>query len=266
MTCFCGIDLGSAAIKTVIIDDAEEIVAHDIRLSGGNYHKNAMAALNALLRQTGIEQKDLARTFSTGYGRKLFTDADECISEITANALGAARIGRHTGNRLKTIINVGGQDSKVIRLNGDGIIEKFLMNDKCAAGTGRFIEMSSRNLEMSMDELSRHRLDRQNPQPVEINNTCAVFAESEIIGLLANGHQKEAVIAGVFYAVARRVARLADKVGIEDTVFFDGGAALNKGLVDALEDEIMREVVVPEIPQITTALGAALAAKRSFGG
>lgn len=260
MNCFCGIDLGSAAIKIVVIDENEAIIDHHIRPSGGNYHQNANEALDNLLRKSGLCRSNLIRTFSTGYGRGLFTDADERISEITANAIGAKKTAS-SGDGLRTIINIGGQDSKVIRLDDGGLVEKFIMNDKCAAGTGRFIEMSSRNLEISLDEFGRSCSCFAHTPPVDINSTCAVFAESEIIGLLAGGCEREAIIAGVFYAIARRVARLADKVGIEDSVLFDGGAALNKGLVNALEDEIMRKVLVPEIPQITTALGAALAAK-----
>jgi len=261
MNCYCGIDLGSAAIKIVIMDESGTLIDHYICPSGGAYMKNAETALNDLLERNGLVSEDLVRTYATGYGRGLFTQADKRISEITANATGAKLVAPHLESSLRTIINIGGQDSKVIRLTDDGIVEKFIMNDKCAAGTGRFIEMSSRNLEIDLNEFESACKCCHPVRSVEVNNTCAVFAESEIIGLLANGYEKAAIMSGVFQAIARRVTRLACKVGIEEPVFFDGGAALNKGLVDALEEEMMKAVFVPDIPQITTAIGAAAAAK-----
>ena len=130
------------------------------------------------------------------------------------------------------------------------------MNDKCAAGTGRFLEMASRNLEVDIDQLGdMHKLSQEHN--LTVNSTCAVFAESEIISLLAEGHKKEEIISGIHVSIAKRIARLAGRTSIQDDVLFDGGTAYNCGLIEALEDEFMRELIVPESPQITTAIGAA---------
>jgi (R)-2-hydroxyacyl-CoA dehydratese activating ATPase len=167
------------------------------------------------------------------------------------------------GAPVKTIINIGGQDSKVILLDDDGNVKDFGMNDKCAAGTGRFLEMTALNMGVDLDELGRWHLD-SGRTPVTINSTCTVFATSEIVSLLADGHEKGEIIAGVHCAIARRVALLADRIGVADRVLFDGGGALNQGLKSAMENELMREIAVPAIPQITTAMGAALYAREGF--
>lgn len=148
-------------------------------------------------------------------------------------------------------------------LDDGGDVKNFVMNDKCAAGTGRFLEVVARNLEIDVSELGEYHM-RVRGAPVSINSTCTVFAESEIISLLANGHEKETIIAGLHYAIAKRIARLAKRGGLHGNVFYDGGPAMNKGLVIALEDELMRDVIVPDIPQLTTAFGAAVLAKEAF--
>jgi predicted CoA-substrate-specific enzyme activase len=215
-----------------------------------------------LLDNGGIRRKDVGYVVSTGYGRKLFKEADETVSEITANAAGAGDREALCG-MVRTIINIGGQDSKVILLDDECRVKNFAMNDKCAAGTGKFLEMTARNLGIDVSELGDcHK--RGSTSPLPINSTCVVFAESEIISLLANGHGRDSIIAGVHYSIARRIARLAKLVGVEDTVFFDGGPALNAGMVAALEDELMRPVIVPSMPQIVTAMGAALLARHAW--
>ena len=262
MRYFAGIDMGSTAIKIVVVSEEEKVLAHQVSPTGSHFQRNTHDALGLLLERAGIRRQDIAYLISTGYGRKLFKEADESVSEITANAAGARRSGR---NEVRTIINIGGQDSKVILLDDEGHIKNFVMNDKCAAGTGRFLEMTARNLGMEVDALGEQH-GRAAGAPLTINSTCTVFAESEIISLLANGHGKEEIIAGVHYSIARRIVRLAKRIGIEDTVFFDGGPALNAGMVSALEDELMRKIVVPEMPQVTTALGAALLARAAWVG
>ena len=258
MSYFAGIDIGSTTIKIVLVDAKQNIIGDITCPTGSHFHVNAMDALEELLSKNNIKRQEVAYTFSTGYGRKLFKDADDTISEISANAAGAWKMGQKNG-MVRTIINIGGQDLKVIRLDEDGHVENFTMNDKCAAGTGRFLEMTARNLEMDVSELGQTHKSATGA-PLTINSTCTVFAESEIISLLANGHGKAELIAGIHYSIAKRVARLVKRLGIEDMVFFDGGPALNSGLVEAMENELMREMVVPETPQITTAFGAALIA------
>ncbi len=262
MKYFGGIDIGSTTIKIVLIDDRHHIVADVTCPTGSHFHKNTMVAFEGLLADSNILRDDVVYIFSTGYGRKLFKESDETISEITANAIGANGLCE-SHESIQTIINIGGQDLKVIQLDREGQIQNFAMNDKCAAGTGRFLEMTARNLEVEVDELGKYH-ERAQGVPITINSTCTVFAESEIISLLANGHGKEELIAGVHYSIAKRVARLAKRFGMEGTVFFDGGPAKNQGLVNALEDELMRQVIVPDTPQITTAYGAALLAWEAY--
>ncbi|MEN8189132.1 MAG: acyl-CoA dehydratase activase [Thermodesulfobacteriota bacterium] len=262
MQYYAGIDIGSTSIKIVLIDEQEHPAASFICPTGSHFYKNTRAAMDTLLERENIEHDQIRSIFSTGYGRKLFKEADDSISEITANGVGAAKIGEHTG-QVRTIINIGGQDLKIISLDEDGHVKNFVMNDKCAAGTGRFLEMTSRNLEVEVDELGDYHRSSTGI-PLTINSTCTVFAESEIIGLLANGHGKSEIIAGIHYSIARRVARLVKRCGqAEDVVLFDGGPAMNQGLVTAIEDELMRNVLIPESPQTTTAFGAALIARDS---
>jgi (R)-2-hydroxyacyl-CoA dehydratese activating ATPase len=262
MNYFAGIDIGSTAIKAALIDETGEIKGVHVTDSGSLFHKNAKEALRVLLEKCGIEREAVKYLIATGYGRKLFKEADDSISEITANAIGAHEAGKAFGG-VRTIINIGGQDSKAIQIDDTGNVSNFVMNDKCAAGTGRFLDVAARNLEIDLEELGEYHFNGKGA-PLSINSTCTVFAESEIIGLLANGHGKEEIVAGIHYSIAKRTVRLAKRVGIEDRVYFDGGPALNKGLVAAIEDELQRELVVPDFPQTTTAFGAAVLARSEY--
>lgn len=262
MNYFAGIDVGSTAIKVAVVDEAGKIAGVHVTSSGSLFHKNSVAALQTLLDQLGLKRDDVRYLIATGYGRKLFKEADDSISEITANAAGAFETGKAYGG-VRTIINIGGQDSKAILIDDTGNVVNFAMNDKCAAGTGRFLDVAARNLELDLEELGEYHF-KGACAPLKINSTCTVFAESEIIGLLANGHGKSEIIAGIHYSIAVRTARLAKRVGLEERLYFDGGPALNKGLVAALQDELQRELVVPEFPQTTTAFGAAILARNEY--
>jgi len=263
MNYFAGIDIGSTTIKIVLTDEKECLVAEYVCPTGSHFHKHTAAAFNDILEANDISNESISYVFSTGYGRKLFKEADDSISEISANAVGAGKIAA-TVEKVSTIINIGGQDLKIISLDSDGHVKNFAMNDKCAAGTGRFLDMMARNLEVDVEDLGKHHLSSTGV-PLTINSTCTVFAESEIIGLLAGGSAKAEIIAGIHYSIAKRVARLAKRVGpLGEVIFFDGGPALNQGLVQAIEDELMQKIVVPEKPQITTAYGAALIARETF--
>ena len=261
MKYFAGIDIGSTTIKIALSDEEGGLAAHATLPTGSHFHQNAKAAFTGLLARESIGLEEVGYVIATGYGRKLYREADDIISEITANCIGATKIGRENGE-IRTIINIGGQDLKVISLDREGHVKNFAMNDKCAAGTGRFLEMTARNMEMDVMELGGCHLSASGP-PITINSTCTVFAESEIISLLANGYGQPEIIAGIHYSIARRVTRLAKRIGVEETVFFDGGPALNRGLVEALENELMQPLYIPELPQVTTAYGAALLARDS---
>lgn len=263
MQYFAGIDIGSTTIKIVLTNDAEELLAEYVCPTGSHFHRQTLAAFKHVLDRNNLARDEIAWVISTGYGRKLFKEADDTISEISANAAGAVKIAANFG-QVSSIINIGGQDVKIISLDDEGHIKNFAMNDKCAAGTGRFLDMMARNLEVAVDELGTYHLT-STAVPLTINSTCTVFAESEIIGLLAGGSGKAEIIAGIHYSIAKRVVRLSKRVGpLGEVVFFDGGPALNNGLVQAIEDELMQKIMVPPNPQITTAYGAALIAREAF--
>ncbi|MEJ2529972.1 MAG: acyl-CoA dehydratase activase, partial [Gammaproteobacteria bacterium] len=248
--------------KVALVDEDGKHVGVHVAASGSLFLQNAKEALAHLLEEHNLTHDDVHYLIATGYGRKLFKEADDSISEITANAIGAHETGKAFGG-VRTIINIGGQDSKAIQLDEDGHVANFAMNDKCAAGTGRFLDVTARNLEIDLEELGDYHFNAENA-PLAINSTCTVFAESEIIGMLAKGHGKGEIVAGIHYSIAKRTVRLAKRVGIEDRVYFDGGPALNKGLVAALEEEMQREIIVPEHPQTTTAFGAAVLARSEY--
>ena len=195
--------------------------------------------------------------------RGIVTITDSTISEITANVKGAIWYGQQAGLKVRTIINIGGQDTKVIGIDEQGVTKNFSMNDKCAAGTGRFLEALARILEVEVVDLGDLALEAD--VPIRINSTCTVFAETEIISLLAREKKPSEIVAGAHFAIAKRLAKMARRVKVTDQVFFDGGPALNKGLIKALEDELATDLFVPpEVPQVTTAIGAAMIAREEY--
>lgn len=256
MKYFAGIDIGSTAIKISIADENKELVGHRISASGTMFYKYAHETLDSLLDELSLTRENIVYTVATGYGRKIFKEADENISEITANAIGARAAAREHGE-IKTIINIGGQDSKAISLDEEGHVTNFAMNDRCAAGTGKFLDACAMNLEIGVDQLGEKHF-KSSGTPLSINSTCAVFAESEIIGLLGNEHSVEDIVCGVHYSIAKRIVKLVKRVGIKEGIYFDGGPALNAGLVNAIENELGKEIFIPKFPQVTTSYGAAI--------
>lgn len=262
MNYYLGVDIGSTTIKIVLIDELGAMIDKIASPTGSMFNKNAMDSLDRLLKNNNLKREDVVYIVSTGYGRKLFKTSNENVNELTANAKGALNcLG--DGMKVKTIINVGGQDTKVIFLDDSGKMTNFFMNDKCAAGTGRFLDISARNLEVEVQELEVLHFNAKDT-PLPINSICAVFAESEIISLLAAGHNSSEIACGIHYSIAKRIIRLVNRGRIEDVVLFDGGTALNKGMTDALENELMRPVHVNSFPQFTTSYGAALIAKERY--
>ncbi len=262
MKYFVGIDIGSTSIKITIIDENKNLVGYKISASGSMFYKYAQETLNQLLDELNINTNDIVYTVSTGYGRKLYKEADENISEITANAVGARAAAKEFG-KIKTIINIGGQDSKAISLDNEGNVTNFAMNDRCAAGTGKFLDVVALKLEIGVDELGDHHF-KSTGTPLSVSSTCAVFAESEIIGLLGNNHTVEDIVCGVHYSIAKRIVKLVKRVGIKKGIYFDGGPAMNEGLVNAIENEIGERIFIPQYPQITTSFGAAIIGVDSY--
>ena len=256
MRYFAGIDIGSTVIKISIVDENKNLVGQKISASGSMFYKYAQETLDALLKELNLNVNDLVYTVSTGYGRKLYKEADENISEITANAIGAITAAKEFGE-IKTIINIGGQDSKAISLDNEGNVTNFAMNDRCAAGTGKFLDVVALKLEVGVEELAELHF-QAGGTPLSVSSTCAVFAESEIIGLLGNNHSVADIVCGVHYSIAKRIVKLVKRVGVKEGVYFDGGPALNSGLVNAIENELGQKIFIPEFPQITTSYGAAV--------
>ncbi len=262
MKYFAGIDIGSTAIKISIVDENKNLIGSKISASGSMFYKYAQETLDALINELEINNNNIAYIVATGYGRKLYKEADENISEITANAIGARAAASEFGE-IKTIINIGGQDSKAISLDNEGNVVNFAMNDRCAAGTGKFLDVVALKLEMDVNMLGEYHF-RSQGTPLSVSSTCAVFAESEIIGLLGNDHSIEDIVCGVHYSIAKRIVKLVKRVGIKEGVHFDGGPALNPGLVNAIENELGQRIFVPKNPQITTSFGAAIMGVDSY--
>lgn len=256
--------MGSTTTKVVLLEDGA-LLAHAVAPTGVNCRQTAEALLQQCLREAEREAERIGQATSTGYGRRLVLEGEgltalaeaEAASEITCNARGALwQVGSDTP--IRTIVDIGGQDSKVIALDEIGNVAEFAMNDKCAAGTGRFLEVMARILEVEVDDLGR--ISEEATEVAPVNSTCTVFAESEVVSLLAQGRRVADIIAGVHRAIARRVVALARSIGVVEPVLFDGGPALNRGLERALAEELETTLVVPERPQIATAIGAALIA------
>ena len=245
-----GVDSGSATTKAVLISD-RRIIAHIILPTAFDFLLAAEKAYKNVLVNTGVDEKDINGVYATGYGRNSIKFASKAISEITAHALGVY----HLYPDVDGIIDIGGQDSKVISVNS-GRVTDFLMNDKCAAGTGKFLEYTARALEVPIEEFGLLALVSK--APASITSMCTVFAESEAISLRARGFKREDIAAGLIESVARRVAVMARQVGLKQNVAFVGGVAKNAGIKAALEKELGISLFVPPEPQVTGALGAAL--------
>ncbi|MDR2443074.1 MAG: acyl-CoA dehydratase activase [Deltaproteobacteria bacterium] len=250
-----GIDLGSTAIKMALVDNGQ------LRWSGRRptapgQERLAQELIDRAMDELNLKGSDIEGIAATGYGKKLLTTANSLVDEISANALGLHHLSCGQG---RVIINVGGQDLKVIRLDADGKIVDFRMNDKCAAGTGRFFEQVARILDIEVESFGA--LSDAPDEPVELNSTCAVFAESEIVSLLARGASPASVIKGFHISLARRVASLvgsAAATASDFEIWLDGGPSQDRGFRAALEDELMCSVSVLKAPQYTVAFGAAL--------
>lgn len=248
-----GIDIGSTTSKCVILEDGSKIIAKSL-VQAGTGTDGPERAYNEILDASKLKKEDIAHIVATGYGRAIYTSANADMSELSCHAKGVHFLFPD----VRTIIDIGGQDAKVIRLNQQGIIDNFLMNDKCAAGTGRFLDVMANILQISINELEVYASKADNP--VKISSTCTVFAESEVISQLAKGVTIENVVAGICESVASRVAALAKRNRVEEKVYMSGGVAQNAGVRNALAKELGTEILFSEYSQYMGALGAAIAA------
>lgn len=252
---FAGIDAGSRAIKLVLIDETMRIVGSGIVDQGIKQGELAEQLLRKITSQSGLTAADIAYTVATGYGRNKIHFAQTTVTEITCHANGV--YFQEPG--VKTIIDIGGQDSKLLRLEHEAKVRDFVMNDRCAAGTGRFLEIVASRLDCRLDAIGDVIRNAAKPSP--ISSMCVVFAETEIISLLADGESPENIIAGVQNSIASRVASMAGRK-VTAPVVFTGGVALIPGMCRALETALNQQVKVTAHPQMTGALGAAILAKK----
>jgi predicted CoA-substrate-specific enzyme activase len=256
---FAGIDIGSRAAKAIIMD-GETIVSSAIIDTGPESAKTAYAVMETALKDTGISLADIQYTVATGYGRVLVPFADENISEISCHARG---INWYFPS-VRTILDMGGQDCKAINCDEDGVVTNFVMNDKCAGGTGRFLEMIADVLGVRLEDSGELALQSKNT--ILFNTVCAVFAKSDAIAYLRKGAAKSDILAGLNEAIATRSLNLLKRISIEKDFTITGGISKNKGMVRKLTERVGLEPRLCEDPQLVGALGAAVFAGERYAG
>ena len=249
---YAGIDSGSTSTDVVIIDRDKNIIAQSILPTGAGAAAGADRALDEALAQAGLSRSDINATVTTGYGRTAIKLGDQSITEITCHAKGAYFLDPS----VRTIIDIGGQDSKVIRLDENGNVTNFVMNDKCAAGTGRFLELMARTLELSLDDMSRLGLEWK--EDITISSMCTVFAESEVVSLIAENRTPADIIHGLNRSVATKTCALCRRVGGEESYMMTGGVSKNRGVVTEIEKILGVKLHISDKAQLNGALGAAL--------
>jgi predicted CoA-substrate-specific enzyme activase len=249
-----GIDIGSLTAKTVILDDQARVVGHALVPTGAISQRAGETSFESALKIAGIVSGNIHYVLATGYGRNNVPYAKGEMTEITCHAKGAYHLFPET----RTIIDIGGQDSKAISVNDAGGATNFMMNDKCAAGSGRFLEVMARALEIELDQMGE--LSLQSTKEVPISSMCTVFAESEVVSAVARGLDPHDIINGIHHAIAKRVSVLVEHVGVKERVLMSGGVAKNVGVVRALEKQLHTTLLIPKDPQLVGAIGAALIA------
>jgi (R)-2-hydroxyacyl-CoA dehydratese activating ATPase len=248
-----GIDIGSITAKAAVMRDGI-ILALRILRTGYNAKSAGDLLFEGIISGLGLNPSDIQRVVATGYGRKSISFADRAVTEITCHAAGA----RYMNPEIRSVIDIGGQDSKVILLDETGRVKDFAMNDKCAAGTGRFLEVMARALEVEISDFGT--LSFSADHPASISSLCTVFAESEVISLISKGESRNNIIAGIHDSIAARVFAMAGRIGWIPPVMMTGGVARNSGVVRSLEKKIGHSLVVTPNAQLTGAIGAALIA------
>ena len=247
-----GIDIGSNTTKAVLMDE-KRVIAGRVIFTGHNAHDAANEVLDLTLKEADLSRSSIDKIICTGYGRDYMPEADQTCTEITCHALGAY----YTFPDAGSVIDIGGQDSKYILLGENGKVLNFIMNDKCAAGTGRFMEVMARALNMDLEGFANISLESKNPS--RISSLCSVFAESEVISLISAGVEREDIAAGLHDSIASRISAMVHRVGLKEPVIMTGGCAKNRGLVKALEKSLAVAIRIDnKTAQINGALGAAL--------
>jgi len=245
-----GIDVGSITSKAVLMKGGI-ILGSKVVFTGYNVETASRKVFDEVLAEAGLPPEAVEKIISTGYGRKSVSIAHESLTEILCHAAGAY----YQNPEIRFIIDIGGQDSKAILLDDAGRVKNFTMNDKCAAGTGRFLEVMARAMEVNLEDFGY--LSLQADLPAKISSLCTVFAESEVISLISKGAFRENIIAGIHESIGARVSAMAKRVGLRAPVMMTGGVAKNKGVVQALEEKLNMSIEVSDYAQVNGAIGAA---------
>lgn len=251
---YAGIDIGSLSSEALLLGE-DGVLTYSIMNTGAHPQRAAQRCMEEVLTKAGLDEKAVSVVVATGYGRVRVPFATKQVTEITCHAKGAYFLFPGT----RTVIDIGGQDSKVITLNDRGGIADFMMNDKCAAGTGRFLEVMAAALETDLLDMGRRSLEAK--KGVSISSMCTVFAESEVISLIAEGYKKGEIIRGLHEAISRRIFSMTKRLRVREEITFCGGVAKNQGIAETLKGFFGMQINIPEEPQIVGALGAALCAK-----
>ena len=257
MTYYAGIDVGSTTSKVVVLTDNGRVEAYSVLRNSYNLAESGKKAFQMALDKKGLSENDIAYIIATGYGRRTIEFQHEVEPEIICHARGTMELVP----TCRTIIDIGGQDSKIIELDENGV-KKFQMNDKCAAGTGRYLDKLAKGI-LGIEVKQLGELSLKSNSPISISSQCTIFAESEIINYLSYREPIENIAAGMHYSLVRRVIQMgkAANIGFKKDIVFSGGVAKNTGMVKALEDLLGEQIIVPEDPQSTAALGVALMAR-----
>ena len=253
---FAGIDIGSTMTKAVILGDG--VIASVIGPTGPEQRRLANKVMEEALRKAGLPFAAMTYIVSTGYGRINVPFADKQVTEISCHAKGVSSLFP----QARTIVDIGGQDSKAITIDQNGRVTNFIMNDKCAAGSGRFVEVIADTLGLKLEQMGD--LSIQSTRPAQISNICTIWAQQEVASRLAEGTPVPDLIAGVHRSLADRVARMVKRLKLQKEVILTGGGGKNKGLVKALSEQLDCEILVPPEPLITGALGAALLGRELY--
>jgi len=248
-----GIDIGSISAKAAIVEN-NKILGACVILTGYNSQNAGRQVFDQILSELGLAASQIEKIVATGYGRNSIPFADKAVTEITCHAAGANFLNPD----IRSIIDIGGQDSKAIVINEKGKVQDFSMNDKCAAGTGRFLEVMARALEVDLDAFGALSLQADNT--ASISSLCTVFAESEVISLISKGEKRANIISGIHASIGSRVMAMGKRIGVTAPVMMTGGVAKNIGVVKALEEKFNTPIMVSEHAQVNGAIGAALIA------
>jgi (R)-2-hydroxyacyl-CoA dehydratese activating ATPase len=253
MSWYMGIDIGSKTCKGILLKDSE-VIAKQLLISGVNYRISAEQLKDSLLSQACISIKEIARIVTTGHAETVVF-SNEYITDIRCCARGM----HHVFPQVRTIIDIQGQNSQVILTNSGGQVKNFVISEKCAGGSGRFLDVVANVLRVKIEDIGELSLKSHNP--VVFTTGCAVFGESEAISRVAEGISKEDILAGVHKALAEKIVALVNRIGLEEQCAVSGGGALNIGLIRSLEEKLGHLILVPSDPQFINALGAAILAR-----